>query len=332
MELGELLYNKSEYIETASGNKVSRQSVLCGSQNIVLNGKTIVMNDCIIRGDLANVRVGRHCVVKSRSVIRPPFKKFSKGVAFFPLHIGDHVFIEEDCVVNAAQIGSYVHVGKNCVISLLELHKRRKALTEPEARYYLRQIVLGCQYLHGNRVIHRDLKLGNLFLNEDLEVKIGDFGLATKVEYDGERKKTLCGTPNYIAPEVLSKKGHSFEVDVWSIGCIITSTPWPPLSSRRCFSQIPVPVQPFTSCSMTSFSLPAISLPASPSPASPFHRGFQSLPVAWTPATGSLSPSSIKAWRTPCLNVPGRKRNQWCGRPVSPSTATSATCCSSCTA
>ncbi|KAL2299138.1 hypothetical protein Nmel_014756 [Mimus melanotis] len=78
--------------------------------------QTIVMNDCIIRGDLANVRVGRHCVVKSRSVIRPPFKKFSKGVAFFPLHIGDHVFIEEDCVVNAAQIGSYVHIGKNCVI------------------------------------------------------------------------------------------------------------------------------------------------------------------------------------------------------------------------
>lgn len=105
--------------------------------------------------------------------------------------------------------------------SLLELHKRRKALTEPEARYYLRQIVLGCQYLHRNQVIHRDLKLGNLFLNEDLEVKIGDFGLATKVEYEGERKKTLCGTPNYIAPEVLSKKGHSFEVDVWSIGCIM---------------------------------------------------------------------------------------------------------------
>eukprot|EP00062_Callorhinchus_milii_P019913 gi/632975049/ref/XP_007904011.1/ PREDICTED: dynactin subunit 5 [Callorhinchus milii] len=116
MELSEILYNKAEYIETASGNKVSRQSVLCGSQNIVLNGKTIVMNDCIIRGDLANVRVGRHCVIKSRSVIRPPFKKFSKGVAFFPLHIGDHVFIEEDCVVNAAQIGSYVHIGKNCVI------------------------------------------------------------------------------------------------------------------------------------------------------------------------------------------------------------------------
>ncbi|KAJ7381194.1 Serine/threonine-protein kinase plk1 [Desmophyllum pertusum] len=50
---------------------------------------------------------------------------------------------------------------------------------------------------------------------------LGIFGLATKVEIDGERKKTLCGTPNYIAPEVLNKKGHSFEVDVWSLGCIL---------------------------------------------------------------------------------------------------------------
>ncbi|KAM5152457.1 serine/threonine-protein kinase PLK1 [Mantella aurantiaca] len=54
-----------------------------------------------------------------------------------------------------------------------------------------------------------------------MDVKIGDFGLATKVEFDGERKKTLCGTPNYIAPEVLGKKGHSFEVDIWSLGCIM---------------------------------------------------------------------------------------------------------------
>lgn len=116
MELPEMRYDVTEYIETASGNKVSRQSVLCGSQNIVLNGKTVIMSDCIIRGDLANVRIGRHCVISSKAVIRPPFKKFSKGVAFFPLHIGDHVFIGEDSVINAAQVGSFVHVGKNCVI------------------------------------------------------------------------------------------------------------------------------------------------------------------------------------------------------------------------
>ena len=103
----------------------------------------------------------------------------------------------------------------------MELHKRRKAITEPETRYFLHQILLGCLYLHENKIIHRDLKLGNVFLNDNMEVKIGDFGLATKVDYDGERKRTLCGTPNYIAPEVLGKKGHSYEVDVWSLGCIL---------------------------------------------------------------------------------------------------------------
>jgi len=105
--------------------------------------------------------------------------------------------------------------------SLMELHKRRKAITEPETRYFLHQILLGCLYLHDNKIIHRDLKLGNVFLNDLMEVKIGDFGLATKVDFDGERKRTLCGTPNYIAPEVLGKKGHSYEVDVWSLGCIL---------------------------------------------------------------------------------------------------------------
>ena len=105
--------------------------------------------------------------------------------------------------------------------SLMELHKRRKDLTEPEVRYYMRQLLDAMVYLHENKVIHRDLKLGNLFLNDQMEIKIGDFGLATRVDFDGERKKTLCGTPNYIAPEVLGKKGHSYEVDMWSLGCIL---------------------------------------------------------------------------------------------------------------
>ncbi|CAB3383426.1 Hypothetical predicted protein [Cloeon dipterum] len=105
--------------------------------------------------------------------------------------------------------------------SMMELQRRRKKLTEPEARFYLHQVLLGVHYLHERNIIHRDLKLGNLFLNDNLQVKLGDFGLATIVEFKGERKKTLCGTPNYIAPEVLNKVGHSFEVDVWSIGCIL---------------------------------------------------------------------------------------------------------------
>ena len=72
---------------------------------------------------------------------------------------------------------------------MMELHKRRKAVTEPEARYLVRQVVEACQYLHGNNIIHRDLKLGNLFINDDMELKVGDFGLATRVDYSGERKR-----------------------------------------------------------------------------------------------------------------------------------------------
>ena len=73
----------------------------------------------------------------------------------------------------------------------MELHKRRRAITDPEVKYFVHQIVLACDYLHKKRVIHRDLKLGNLFLNDDMVIKIGDFGLATKVDFEGERKRSV---------------------------------------------------------------------------------------------------------------------------------------------
>lgn len=109
-------YNPAHYIVTASGNKVCKQSVLCGSQNIVLLGKTIIQSNCVIRGDLAKVKIGTHCVISSKSVIRPPFKRYPKGCAFFAMEMGDHVYIGENSVINASVVGSFVHIGKNCVI------------------------------------------------------------------------------------------------------------------------------------------------------------------------------------------------------------------------
>lgn len=106
--------------------------------------------------------------------------------------------------------------------SMSDLMKRRKKLCEFEARFYLIQIVESLKYLHSHGVIHRDLKLGNLFIDHHMIVKVGDFGLATRLTHPDERKKTVCGTPNYIAPEILEgKDGHSFEVDIWSTGVIL---------------------------------------------------------------------------------------------------------------
>ncbi|KAF8424512.1 kinase-like domain-containing protein [Tirmania nivea] len=114
--------------------------------------------------------------------------------------------------------------------SLVEMLRRRTRLTEPEARHIALQLFGALKYMHyTKRVIHRDLKLGNIFLDAHMNVKIGDFGLAARLVSASDRKTTMCGTPNYIAPEVLfgSKSrggdgsGHSFEVDLWSMGVII---------------------------------------------------------------------------------------------------------------
>ncbi len=107
--------------------------------------------------------------------------------------------------------------------TLKEMVKKRKKLHELEVQFYMSQLVSGVKYIHSQNVIHRDLKLGNLFVGRNLELKIGDFGLAAKLDFAGERRRTVCGTPNYIAPEVLNSKvcGHSFEADVWSIGVIL---------------------------------------------------------------------------------------------------------------
>jgi len=111
--------------------------------------------------------------------------------------------------------------------SLMDMVKRRKGLTEPEVRYYTVQITGAIKYMHSKGIIHRDLKMGNIFLDKHMNIKVGDFGLAALVltgkDMQTIRRTTLCGTPNYIAPEILEKgkQGHDHTVDIWSLGIIM---------------------------------------------------------------------------------------------------------------
>ena len=108
-------------------------------------------------------------------------------------------------------------------------------LSEEETRDLMTQLVDGVGYLHSKGIIHRDLKLGNLFLTHDKRsLKIGDFGLAAQLSSAQAERDTLCGTPNYISPEVLMRKPYGLSSDVWSIGCILYAclTGSPPFESK----------------------------------------------------------------------------------------------------
>ncbi|KAF5864236.1 Cell cycle serine/threonine-protein kinase cdc5/MSD2 [Aspergillus alliaceus] len=122
--------------------------------------------------------------------------------------------------------------------SVMDMVKKRRSLSVPEVRRFMIQLCGAVKYLHKRNVAHRDLKMGNLFLDQNMDIKVGDFGLAAMImsEKDEKRRKTLCGTPNYIAPEVLdkSKGGHTQKVDIWSLGviCFAMLTGYPPFQSK----------------------------------------------------------------------------------------------------
>lgn len=99
--------------------------------------------------------------------------------------------------------------------------QHQKSLDEDETRHFLKQVVDGMIYLHSYGILHRDLTLSNLLLTKEMNVKIADFGLATQLNLPEEKHFTMCGTPNFISPEIASRNAHGLEADVWSLGCMM---------------------------------------------------------------------------------------------------------------
>lgn len=84
----------------------------------------------------------------------------------------------------------------------------------------MHQIITGMLYLHSHGILHRDLTLSNILLTRNMNIKIADFGLATQLKMPHEKHYTLCGTPNYISPEIATRSAHGLESDIWSLGCM----------------------------------------------------------------------------------------------------------------
>jgi hypothetical protein len=96
--------------------------------------------------------------------------------------------------------------------------RKNRGLPEGKAKDYFTQVCRGIQYLHERLVVHRDLKPENLVLSSKEEVKICDFGWCVE---GLEMRSTFCGTVDYMAPEMIRGKGHSFSVDVWALGVLL---------------------------------------------------------------------------------------------------------------
>ncbi|RLL93062.1 hypothetical protein CFD26_100015, partial [Aspergillus turcosus] len=132
-----------------TGNKISRRSQIHGTQHIILGGKTVIQADAVIRGDLYRstssatsadgtgngngrtqpstpsvaITIGRYSYISRQAVLRPP-SRLHRGVhTFYPLKIGDHVFVGERAVVEAATVGNHVHVGREAVIGSMAILK-----------------------------------------------------------------------------------------------------------------------------------------------------------------------------------------------------------------
>uniref|UniRef100_A0A8C4NVM9 protein kinase C n=1 Tax=Dicentrarchus labrax TaxID=13489 RepID=A0A8C4NVM9_DICLA len=103
----------------------------------------------------------------------------------------------------------------------LMMHIHADVFSETRAVFYSACVVLGLQFLHDNKIVYRDLKLDNLLLDTEGFVKIADFGLCKEGMGYGDRTSTFCGTPEFLAPEVLTDTSYTRAVDWWGLGVLV---------------------------------------------------------------------------------------------------------------
>lgn len=112
------------------------------------------------------------------------------------------------------------YAGHSSLHSYLKSKPGRK-LREDECKFIFKQVVEGICYLHSKNIIHRDIKLENLLLDESRTLKIIDFGFSMCIKND-QRINNFCGTPTYMAPEIVSKKEYyGPPIDVWALGVLL---------------------------------------------------------------------------------------------------------------
>ena len=103
---------------------------------------------------------------------------------------------------------------------LYKIFKKKRRFKEETVKFYGAQLVSALGYLNSKNIIHRDLKLENILVDHEGYIRLIDYGLAKTIE-ENDQTKTYCGTPEYVAPEMVAKTGHNKEVDWWALGVLL---------------------------------------------------------------------------------------------------------------
>lgn len=134
----DVLLSSEDFIQTSSGNIISRNCTICKTQSVELpNGKCIINDDVIIRADLAPVQLQKYCFIGKGTVLHPSYTSNIIAFKFIPLTIGSHCYIGQDCIIEAAVIGVGCDIGDNCIISKRCILKDYVKVLEGISKYFL---------------------------------------------------------------------------------------------------------------------------------------------------------------------------------------------------
>lgn len=138
-----------------------------------------------------------------------------------------HIMEESDCtfivkLFKTFQDGHHLYMLTESFLGgeLWTVLRNRRGFTEKTTRFYLACVTEALEYLHNRGIVYRDLKAENLLLNKAGYVKLVDLGFAKKLNV-GEKTWTFCGTPEYVAPEIIMSKGHDEGADYWALGILM---------------------------------------------------------------------------------------------------------------
>ena len=185
----------------------------------IIDGKEVIINyeNLFIRlggggyGEVYKFKKDNGDIVAGKIINLVKYKnskkdKFLRDEIYLQQSLNSQEFVK---IIDFVEFPNYVYIFlEYCENgSLHDLLKKRKNLTEKEVQCYMLQIIIALNYLHSKNIIHRDLKLDNILLGKNMEIKIGDFGLATKFDKKNQNKlNEHLGTPIFCAPEILNEE------------------------------------------------------------------------------------------------------------------------------